>query len=189
MTPAITHGHRATSPNAVAQRGFTLVELIITLTIFALVLAMAIPAFTDTVRQNRMTTQANDIQALLLLARVEAIKRGVEIDVDMSPGDGVPGWDARVVDPTDLDESLRRVEHGGTPTQLGTTWAAIDNRWTIRFDSLGRQIEPFLSEARIALEHAGCLRSQRRELVIELSGRVYVDDTVASRVCGGAVDG
>lgn len=63
------------------QNGFTLVELIIGLAIAALVLSLAIPSFTSMIRNNRMTSQVNELVTAFSVARSEAIKRGASIDI------------------------------------------------------------------------------------------------------------
>ncbi|ADJ28935.1 GspH/FimT family pseudopilin [Nitrosococcus watsonii] len=61
--------------------GFTLVELVITLAIAAIITTMAVPSFQEMIRKNRMATQTNEFIAALHLARSEAIKRGQRITV------------------------------------------------------------------------------------------------------------
>jgi type IV fimbrial biogenesis protein FimT len=58
-----------------AQRGFTLVELMITLTIAVVLLMIAVPSFKNLTASNRLTTAANDIVHAISVARMEAIKR------------------------------------------------------------------------------------------------------------------
>ena len=55
------------------EAGFTLVELIITLTIAGILVALAVPAMQTFVLDQRLTTQANDFIADLSLSRSEAI--------------------------------------------------------------------------------------------------------------------
>ncbi len=57
------------------QRGFTLLELMITVTIIAIITGLAIPSFSDTILKSRLTSQARDLLAGSLIARSEAIKR------------------------------------------------------------------------------------------------------------------
>lgn len=61
--------------------GFTLVELIITLTIAGVLLALAVPAMQTFILDQRLTTQANDFVADLNLARSEAVRRATNVTV------------------------------------------------------------------------------------------------------------
>ncbi|WP_109126182.1 GspH/FimT family pseudopilin [Dyella sp. C11] len=56
-------------------RGFSLIELIVTLVIASIILAFAIPSFRAMIIANRLTTATNDIVDALNTARVEAVKR------------------------------------------------------------------------------------------------------------------
>ena len=44
-----------------AQRGFTIIELITTVALVAVLLTMAIPGFSRTIEQNQLSTQVNKI--------------------------------------------------------------------------------------------------------------------------------
>ena len=57
------------------QRGFTLVELLVTLTIATILMMIAVPSFKNLTLSNRLTTSANDIISSLSVARMEAVKR------------------------------------------------------------------------------------------------------------------
>lgn len=69
------------------QIGFTLVELIVTLAIAAILLGLATPSFISTLQNNRLVTQANDLMANLTYARSEAAKRGGSVGI--CPGSAV----------------------------------------------------------------------------------------------------
>ena len=58
------------------QHGFTLVELMITLAIATILLTVAVPSFNETIKNNRLITQANELVGTMNLARSEAVKVG-----------------------------------------------------------------------------------------------------------------
>lgn len=60
-------------------RGFTLIELIITVAIAAIVLAVGVPSFQTMMRNNRAATYTNEFMSALNFARSEAIKRGLSV--------------------------------------------------------------------------------------------------------------
>lgn len=69
----------------IKENAFTLVELIITLTILGITAAIAIPSMNTFVESNRLTALTNDFLADINLARSESIKRGVQTAICGSP--------------------------------------------------------------------------------------------------------
>lgn len=62
-----------------AAAGFTILELLVTITLAAVILALAIPSFGQMMATSRLTTQTNDFVAAVNFARSEAITRNVNI--------------------------------------------------------------------------------------------------------------
>jgi len=63
----------------VRHRGLTLIELLTTLALAAILLTLGVPAFNEVMARHRMTTAANGLLADVHLARSEALKRGVRV--------------------------------------------------------------------------------------------------------------
>lgn len=75
------------------NRGFTLLELMITLAIVSAVVIMGVPNFKSTIRNSRLTAAINELSASMNLARSEAIKRNRSVTVrKKAGGDWQSGW-------------------------------------------------------------------------------------------------
>ena len=61
--------------------GFTLIELMVTITLVAIVMGIGVPSYQNLVVKNRIQTQADEIRSSLAMARMEAIRRGLWIRV------------------------------------------------------------------------------------------------------------
>lgn len=63
------------------RNGFTLIELMIVIAVAAVLLSVAVPSFQETVRNNRLAANVNEVISALNMARSEAIKRGAPVTV------------------------------------------------------------------------------------------------------------
>jgi len=68
------------------NQGFTLVELIITVAIAAIVLGLGVPGFQQLIRANRTVTEVNRLVTALSLARSEAVKRNATVAMCRASG-------------------------------------------------------------------------------------------------------
>ena len=99
--------------------GFTLIEMLVTLGMMAIVLALGVPAFKDTVRGSTLTADINEFIAALNFARSEAIKRGMRVTVAKTGTYWEQGWQVFTDNPTygtvDGTDAVLRV-HGALQT-------------------------------------------------------------------------
>ena len=74
--------------------GFTLIELMIAISILALILVVGVPSFRVTIQNNRVITNANELISAVMIARNEAIKRGVNVQIMSNSGNSnwTTGW-------------------------------------------------------------------------------------------------
>lgn len=104
---------RTRYPASATQAGFTLLELMLTITVAAVILGLAVPNMRQFLLNNRMTGAANDLLIAVHMARTEAIKRHVQTVMcfssspnDAQPpcdGNGTQGW---VVFVDDIDPAV-----------------------------------------------------------------------------------
>lgn len=125
------------------QHGFTVMELMVTSAISAILVASAMPSFRANILNNRLTTYTHRLIADVQLGRSEALRRGVPIILcpSANPGAAVPacqndgwtaGWilfasgDANSTFDAGTDTLIRAFRGGGTLT-IATNAAADDN--------------------------------------------------------------
>ncbi|MES9900901.1 MAG: GspH/FimT family pseudopilin [Sedimenticola sp.] len=83
------------------SKGFTLVELMITLAVGGILLAIAVPSYRTMVQNNRLAAGANEFVSSMGLARSEALKRRTDITVTATDSSvagnewGKGGWEVK----------------------------------------------------------------------------------------------
>ncbi len=118
-----------------SEGGFTLIELMVTLAVAAIVMTMAIPSFTSMTKNSRLTTQTNQLVTALNLARSEAINRRVAInvaaiDASSASNEWGKGWRVATTGGTTL-RVFQSLEGGATLDSTG-------NIGTIQYLANGR---------------------------------------------------
>ena len=78
MSQADTSSRKVVPPRQrLRALGFTLMELMVTLSVAAILLAIAAPSFTSIFNTNRLAGSANELLATLQSARIEAVRRNL----------------------------------------------------------------------------------------------------------------
>ena len=68
-----------TVPGRIRASGFTIMELMLTLTLGAILMAVAVPMFNTVTANNRLIAQSNEFVSMVNFARSEAITRNMAI--------------------------------------------------------------------------------------------------------------
>ena len=108
-------------------KGFTLLELMVTVAIPGILVGVAIPSFTSIISSTRLTTAANELITALNYARSEAIKRGVIVYVHQKSATAHSwegGWEVLV----DSDSSNTY----NVADTLLRTYSALPSGYTLR---------------------------------------------------------
>ncbi len=183
--------------NMQQTRGFTLIELMITLAVAAILLTVAVPGFRTAIQNNRVTTQSNDVLTALTLARSEALKRGIQVSVcssnDQTDCDGAPGtdwangWIVFVDQNTngtfedDGDATVCEVDAANLPAEdcLLRVWDALAGSPALTATSANVQFLPTgLANAAITLTLTpnDCEGNQERILAVSAIGRGRISE-------------
>lgn len=158
------------------ERGFTLVELMVALSIAAILLSIAVPSYSGSRLSSQLRASANDLIGSINLARSEAIKSGTTVSLCASSdgqtcgGEWDDGWivlrDAEVVHRVDaISAGFQLTEAAGTTTLL--------------FRSTGVDATPSLFRLCRSGPEPG---SQERVISMDATGRAFVTHT-STGVC------
>lgn len=110
-------------------KGFTLLELMVTVAIASVLVGIAIPSFTSLISSNRLTTYANELVTTLNLARSEAVKRGQHVVVLKTGVNWEKGWQLFV----DIDRSTTAKQNVLDASDIVLkTYSALPTFYTLR---------------------------------------------------------
>ena len=104
----------------IKTRGFTLIELMVTIAVVSIVLLTGIPSLNEMTDRNRLVSQINTIAGSLALARSEAIKSGTVVTICASSNTtscNVTTWQSGWIVFTDLDKDAA-IDAGDTTIQI-----------------------------------------------------------------------
>lgn len=154
-------------------KGFTLVELMVTLTVLAILISVGLPAMNQFTQNQRTTSQINQLLGVLKLARSEALERGRRVGVITVDGNWANGFRIREDtnddgDYTDAGDELIREFQG---LDRATLLATAD---PVEFLPSGR----LAGNYQFTLQAENCKGENIRVLVMTRTGIVNVTRNV-----------
>jgi type IV fimbrial biogenesis protein FimT len=173
------------------MRGFTLIELMVTLAVMGVVLAIGLPSFQNFIVSSRLTTGANDLVVALNLARHEALRRGQRVSVCPS-SDGAAcaasgGWeqgyivfsDGGTTGSVDGTDTVIRRQPGLASGYAATGNGNVDSYISFTASGVSRMASNALQAGTISLcapDSSGLSRA----VILSAMGRVRASDTGAT---------
>lgn len=125
--------------------GFTLVELMVVITIIAVLLALGVPSYRYVANSNRVSAEVNALLGDLMFARSEAIKEGATVTVcpiANPPADppvcnpGSTRWDQGwIVTSPNVTPNVLRIQQAFT--NANDSFVSTGNQTSITFDRNG----------------------------------------------------
>jgi len=149
-----------------SSAGFTMVELLITITIATILATVAVPSFSALIADQRAKTAASELFASLLIARSDAIMRNVNVTVSPLAGGWSRGWQI-------LDPANNVLESHGALTNV-----TIPPTGIVTFRPSGRVLAG--SAATFQISTMSGSSNHYQCISLTLSGRPYMQ---AAQVC------
>jgi type IV fimbrial biogenesis protein FimT len=161
-------------------RGFTLLELMVALTLAAMLLQAGLPSFTTFLRNAEVRSTSEAISNGLRTARTEASRLNRPVSFTFVGG-GDPSWSINIFDPTTGALLLPPIQQYsrfelGSSTSVATVPA---NAVAITFNGLGRVVSPSpIATANLQqIDVRSTTSGEARTL------RIFVDDLHGIRLC------
>ena len=154
------------------MRGFTLIELMLTLIILAIIAFFALPGFGNLVEGNRLVSSNNLLLSSIRLARSEALRRGETVTFSTDGGLG-SGWCVHAGDNSiDCNSGANLIRRFEASTGLTYTASATD----LSFDRRGFLV-PQAAQT-ITIRPDDCVTGENRLTSINISpvGRTSVQN-------------
>lgn len=163
-------------------RGFTLIEIIITVVLLGIVIAIAIPDFTSTIQNNAINSASARFISSISLARSEAIKRDVPVSIcatsDQNFNSCGSNWNLGwivFVNPTggsSLSAPLLRVENLNSNAMNITVSPAVN---IATYNGSGFAANNTKNVA-FTIKATGCTADAGRRITISVTGRPVVSN-------------
>lgn len=180
MRKAVGEAMRYRYPAGAGSHGFSVIELMTIFTIVGILLAAGVPSFSAMIRNQKLTTTANDLFMAVNLTRSEAIHRGARVDL-VPAGDGsswTKGWvvfiDQDNDQRPDADETII-FSHDPVDREMRITARFTDSKVQyVAFNGTGRTRTNANSQTAQSGNWLLELGPQSRKIVINFMGRPRV---------------
>lgn len=116
------------------QAGFSLMEVMVVAAIVAIMAVLAVPSFSGMVQRQRVKNAADAVLSDLRWARSEAIKRGQDVTVEITPG--TTNWQYTIYDSQSKTEIKKKVTAVDFPGVSLTKDSNNQNVWMLEFDHI-----------------------------------------------------
>jgi type IV fimbrial biogenesis protein FimT len=157
--------------------GFTLIELMMTLTIMGIVLVVGVPSMQSMIINDRLTTTTNSIVGAFHVARSESIKRNKLVFVNKIGNEWDDGWEVFV----DLNANKRK-DQGDEVVQ---SFEAVNNSILINVPSIYANYIYFRPDGRSNRNGSFyvCSSTEKKfkRIVVSYSGRIRTESQDISR--------
>jgi type IV fimbrial biogenesis protein FimT len=155
-----------------SNRGFTLIEMMVTLAVAAILSMIAVPSFRNASLSSQLRSSANDFLATANFARSEAIKRGTAVTMCVST-DGSScasgGWEQGWI----VLSGTTVLQHESAAPS-GFKMSATGSIATLSFQPIGVGVAPAILTVCRATPSAG---SQERVVTLDSTGRGWLKIT------------
>lgn len=171
------------------QQGFTLIELMVTISVAAVVMAIAVPSVRDLQANMRANAAANDYVALLKLARSEAITKNRHITVSTITASppannnwGGSGW--RVTETINgTPETVSEVKGLSNTTTIVSTPASVNSFRFVAGTGLAQNTDASLLNITFRVCDTGSNKERGNDILLNQFGRIFVNRHTSSTLC------
>jgi type IV fimbrial biogenesis protein FimT len=156
--------------------GFTLIELMIALTIIGIFIMLAMPSFSTWLMNTQIRTTAESITNGLQLARNEAVRRNSSVQFVKGAGlDSSWTVSCVAVTPACPDTSPIQMRAMGEGSSASITVTPSDGN-TVVFDNFGMLTTPVVAVARFDIDGSNTAQSRELRVTIQSGGNVRMCD-------------
>lgn len=173
-----------------SSAGFTLIELMVAITILAILLFIALPNFAVWMQNTQIRTAGEAVLNGMQLARAEAIRRNVNVELRM---DVSSGWTALVAGPGGEVIQSRLAGEGSAAALVTITPAGANTVTFSSFGSVATNADGTATVTEIKIDSPAIAAADSRELciLVRAGGNVRMCDpqvvVTDTRSCGAAV--